>query len=189
MKLKAILQCQIESFRLLTIWTRGKSHNQNVCSPIYLSFFPLIVFSVFIFYTCSDTVTTVQNNIVFGAVIVQRSAHIYSCFENNKKIISWHKILVQQKKTTQCSFPLETLSPKPLISGVKTLHLSRKGSHFVQNCISNWKIKQGNCVFSISFPLTSTLISRCQHMSEEEELLYLHLMQTSHLVMSHYRII
>jgi len=44
-----------------------------------------IIFSVFIFYICSDTVTTVQNNIVFGVVIVQRSAHIYSCFENLKK--------------------------------------------------------------------------------------------------------
>jgi len=33
-------------------------------------------------YIYSDTVTTVQNNIVFGVVIVQRSAHIYSCFEN-----------------------------------------------------------------------------------------------------------
>lgn len=79
-----------------------------------------IAFSVLIFYICSDTVTRVQNNIVFGVVIVQRSAHTYNCFETlkKKKIVSWHKILVQQKKTTQCSFPLETLSPKPLISGV-----------------------------------------------------------------------
>lgn len=79
---------------------------------------------VWMFYTlvCSDIVTTVQNSIVFGVVILQVSAHTYSCFEN-----SWHKILVQQKKTIQCSFPLETLSPKSLISEVKTLDLSTKG--------------------------------------------------------------
>ena len=86
MKVKAILQRQIESFKDYPYLNTWKITKLN-CWFAYL--FELlsspIVFSVFIFYICSYAVTTVQNNIVFGVVIVQRSAHIYIYIERERE--------------------------------------------------------------------------------------------------------